>query len=213
MTTLGTLIETVERKVDDESYTPEVITEVINEGLGVISGKVKLPSLDQTSEVTALSTAISVPVPDDYQRGLYRCKIKASGRDVTICNSLGQMIRKTGGLEGTGDITHVAVVGRKLYYQGKPSTDVVLVISYYRKPTPLALEGDKPDCLPEHYQKRLLVAYALGEIYEEIEDGLEGGTPNTTKQQGKFWALVGELEKETKEGVSNPAPPTTGCDI
>lgn len=213
MTALGTLIAKVENKIHDPSFTADDITDLLNEGLGVVSGKVKLPELDTTGEVTAVSTEISVPVPDDYQRGLYRCKIKATGRKVAVLNSLGQLARMTGGLEGTGDITHVAVVGRKLFYQGKPAADVVLVLYYYRKPTPMVELTDEPTCIPEHYQGRLLQAYAAGEIFEEIEDGLEGGTPNTTKQQGKFWALVAELERENKEGVSNPAPPCTGVDL
>lgn len=214
MTTLGTLIEKVEQRIPDTGdFLPADITELLNDGYAIVSAAVKLPGLDATAEVTAVIDDISVSLPDDYQRGLYRCKVKATGRDVKIVNSLAQMVTATGSLEGTGDITHVTVVGRKLYYQGKPTAEVVLVLYYYRKPTPMVEAGDEPSALPDHYQKRLLQSYALGEIFEEIEAGLDGATPDTTRHQGKFWALVDALKREIREGVSNPTPSCTGIDI
>jgi len=209
MANLGTLIEKVTRRILDDSFTEDEITEYLNEGLNVVSGAVKLPELDAVGEVTTATDAISVPLPENYQRGLYRCEVKDTGKKVTVLNNKGQLAVYSHGLKNEGDVSHVAVVGRELFYQAQPSVATTLVLHYYRKPTPLAAEDDEPSCLPVHYHNRLLESYACGEIFELIEDGLEGGTPNTDRQQKKFWALVGELKKELKEGVSNPPPPLT----
>lgn len=209
MTTLSVLIAKGRTLVDDESFTEEWATELLNEGMKVISNKVKLPDLDTSSEVTATNSGNSVSVPDDYQRGLYRCRVKDSGRDVRVFNSLAQIVEHTGSMEAKGDINCVAVVGKLLYYQGTPDNDVVLVLYYYRKPVPMVDDDDEPDGLPEHFQRSLLGAYVGGEMYYLIEDGVEGATPNTDKYQGRFARLIDELSKELRAGISNPPPAKT----
>lgn len=213
MATLSALVSKVEQKIDDESFTADNITSLLNEGRLIISGAVKLPELDATAEVTTDIDDNFVSLPDDYQRGLYRCRVKATGREVRVLNSIGQLGRYTGGMEGTGDVTHVAPVGRRLYYQGKPAVAVVLVLSYYRKPTPMVDNADEPTELPDNFQMPILVSYAMGELHDGIEDALEGQKQNTTWYQGKFLEQLDKLGKEIREGVSNPPPPTTGCDV
>lgn len=115
-----------------------------------------------------------------------------------------------------GPVEDVTVVGGRLYYQPIPTEATELTLWFYRLPTLLAnfdpsgentgfmdsgdttfqgdddtgfidaLSDDIPNCLPDHLHKSLLVSYAAKEIFNEIEDGIEGRKINTERYEGKY---------------------------
>lgn len=211
---LDALIARVQIKLDDDdSFTVVDITRELNNCLYAVSKRLKLPENDTVEDVTCVAGDISVALPTEYQRGLYKCTNKTTKKNCNIYNSKGQLARYCYGLDNEGDIDSVAVVGRNLFFQGSPSEDTELTLYFYGKPDILILGTDEPVCIPEEKQIPILVSYAIAELFEDLEDGIEGATPNRDYYRGKFELGVLDLERETREGVSNLQPFTTGCDI
>jgi len=127
-----------------------------------------------------------------------------------------------------GLVEDVTVVGGRLYYQPIPTEATELTVWFYRLPTLLenfdpsgentgfmdsgdttfqgdddtgfidALSDDIPNCLPDHLHKSLLVSYAAKEIFNEIEDGIEGRKINTERYEGKYQQALAVLYRGIK---------------
>jgi hypothetical protein len=52
-----------------------------------------------------------------------------------------------------------------------------------------------PSCIPEQFQHDLLVNYACKEIFDEIEDGIDGQKLQTANFAGKYQAALNALYK------------------
>jgi hypothetical protein len=114
-------------------------------------------------------------------------------------------------LDHSGPVSEVTIRGGDLYYQGIPGVPTELTLFYYRKPTLLVdydpsgedgeagdLADDIPDGIPEPFQKGLLVNYACKEIFDEIEDGMDGEKLNTQRYEAKYQAALAKLCKSIR---------------
>jgi hypothetical protein len=55
-------------------------------------------------------------------------------------------------------------------------------------------DADTPDGIPKHLHRGLLVNHTCWRIFELIEDGLEGDTPNTDKYFDRLQRAIKLLE-------------------
>jgi hypothetical protein len=213
--TASQLIAEVQRIVQDSTaYPADVVLSFLNLALNDVSawdninpelglvGNVLLPALETNDEVTT-DVATTDPVhdanpfvdlPADYQKNLYQVTFVDQTLITKIWPDMRSFLEEwNGDLTHSGPVEDVVIVGSKLYYQPIPETATDLTLWYYAKPTPLAQHDpadaetdDIPSCIPVEFHRDLLVNYALKEIYDEIEDGLEGPKVNTLNYRAKY---------------------------
>lgn len=186
--TIDSIIEAVILAVDDDSFDELYIADLVGLGRGEIAGMVDLPALLTTGTVTTTAIANTVALPTTYSRGVFWVGNSADGR-------IGQRGRGYYDLMGfldrnptadVGPVCDVCVQGSSLLYQGAAID--TLTLRYYAAPT-----SAEPDEIPLHLQKPLLFNYACKEIFELIEDGVEGAKVNTDKYEQRFNQALGKL--------------------
>jgi len=186
MTTLASLITTISGILDDDDYTPAILTTRINEAVEEIAAGIRmpdgmisppLPDLFTTGTVSTSISAAYKSLPSNYQRKVFSVVDSSgdkipfpSGGDYYSFQLLLNRLQKKD-LSETGSIYICAIKGSNLYYQGIPSVSEDLTVFYYKKPTAMSGDNDEPDGLPDHLAVRLLKHYVCREIMgAEIED-------------------------------------------
>jgi len=205
MATLAEMVSLVQGIIQDGSFTTTTIKSYINRGLKKIAGgtalpdnpnvlTLPLPELFTIGTVSTVADTAYLSMPAGYQRDLVFCA-NSLGTQVRLLNSFLQFASRYPLLDNTGSYVEIAAQkGNRLYYQPIPTTVEALTVHYYAAPTTLALDTDTPSCLPDHLHEDLLVNYALMELNKLVEDGQDGGAPNTMRFTSLFYSAVKELE-------------------
>ena len=193
--TSHTMADEVMGIVQDASYTYADILEQFNDCQMEVAGKFLIPELEQWADITLKANRKSVRLPADFHRNLRHAHSTTYNRKIKIYGSLSLLYRWFSNLDQSGRIVGCAVKGRDLYYQRIPTSDETLRINYYGYPPRLESRMDKPDWLPWHLVKPLLVAYAAKELYDLIEDGQDGNKTNTTRWEAKYKEAFTDLEE------------------
>jgi len=152
-----------------------------------------LPELFTIGTVTTSTTAAFVAMPTNFHRDL-QLVVSPTGSEIDIAHSFIEFAETYPLLNKAGRISESIEHGRKLYYQGIPTSAETLTLHYYRKPVDMSLDADVPDGIPSHLHISLLVNFAAWKAWEHIEDGLEGETPNTTRFKNSFLSAMRTLE-------------------
>lgn len=213
MATAQSLIEAVQRKVQDASYTPEMILSFLNQGIREIAswkntnpnrglhGEILLPMLETSDTVDTEEDVAMIDLPEDFLKNLYHVE-QESHVPIDIVSGMRELLYwSKGKLDNSGQhVNIVTVQGSTLFYQPIPDTPVELRLHYYKKPPPLTLEDPEsetnvPWCLPEHLHEDLLVNYAAKEIYGEIEDGVDGRKVQTEFYSSRYQVAMFDLYK------------------
>ena len=215
MPTLATIIAAVVTTIQDPDVTEDEIKVLINEGYDDVSGRVLLPLLETSTEVTAVSTDTEVAAPDgmDLDRNIFSCASGDSKPDIKVLSSSGLMIQRypSIGIDNEeGDVLHVCLSGGKIMYHPVPTDDTVILVRHHKLVTALNLNTDIPSAIPIKHQKKLLHSYACKELYNDIEDGIEGAMPNVVKFENRYEKALAELELEVQQGQSRPTPDRSG---
>jgi hypothetical protein len=186
------LIQRVARVIQDASFSDDDILAYINEGLAAVSGEVPLPALEVETEVATDPLADNIALPTDFQTHLRFVYSQTRRRQVRILSNLVRLREVSPAIEG-GLVRRVAVSGGRLFYAPTPAEAEPLDLIYHAKPTPYEGLDDETDYIPVHIGHRILQAYACKEIYELIEDGVEGQKINTAKWEQKYVQQLQEL--------------------
>ncbi len=93
---------------------------------------------------------------------------------------------RLGSLTQVGGITHWVPIGTKIWYGSIPAAAVNLEIIYYRNPTALAADTDKPVEIPSHLHRSVLVHGTAYKIFSRIEQEGENEALETAKQFALF---------------------------
>lgn len=206
MATLTTITNAIQSVIQDDSYTD--MTDRINDAINNISGGIRMPNGDISSPLNDLyvSTTIQttsdpyVSLPANYQRNVFyvidsrgdRIKQPKGGNYYSFMLFLNNAYKKD--LTQTGMIVNVCVKGRKLYYQGIPSTPTNLTVSYYKIPESMINENSEPECIPDHLQTRLIKHYVCREIFGEgIEDGDDSKGTGYSYHSNRFFDAMTDL--------------------
>jgi len=193
MKTLAQLRAEVSRIVQDTSYTDTIIDGYLNDGLYDIAAQVFLPALEASDTVDTDPLLSSVSMPPDYHRSLYRCYSATNNTQIKVYENLPLLLRTVGKVDLVGRVIGVAVRGDELHYQRIPGTAETLDIYYSAKPTTLEEDTDEPTCLPDFLVRDLLVGYACKEIYDQIEDEIDGVKLNRNNYQQRFDLALAKL--------------------
>ena len=209
MTTLSSIVSSIQDILQDAAYTDQNIIDKINDATLTIAGGIRmpngqisppLPDLFTQSTVTTSTTLPYVSLPVNYQRKIMNvydssgCRIAPpSGGDYYAFALFLKRVSNFN-LTEAGSVYRVCVKGSKLYYQGIPTVATTLGLHYYKKPTTMVTATDEPDGIPEHLQLRLIKHYVCKEIMgEAIEDGQDNHGIGVKYHTGKFYEAMTDL--------------------
>lgn len=201
----GALIDEVLRILQEPSVTRDDALAWLQRGADDVSSRVLLPALEARGEVTAMPDEVSVPLPADYQRGLFRATDQKGWPKLVLNGN--DRLRHAYGASGRR-VRGVVAAPPLLQYAPSPKEPETLVLYYYRKP--LVFEDDEVDFLPADYTK-LLVHFAAWTGFSLIEQGLEGKKQDTLYYKQEYYEGVEALRLYVREGESLPAPPLSRC--
>lgn len=197
------LIKKVNDAIQDNGLSDDDIIDLLNEGGMVIAEKVRLPHLSAGSGTVDTDATNQVVMPNTYHRLLYRCM--AGTRQIDLRQSMEELLLiYDGDLTNIGDVTDAVIQGNKLFYTPIPESPVTLTLYYSEFPTPLVKDIDTPSYLPSVKHHKALAYYAISELFDDLEDGLElqeggGGKVNTQIQRAKFEAELNSIIDSVSE--------------
>jgi hypothetical protein len=204
--TTHTLADRVLAKVQDGSYDWLFVLELFNDCLFDLAGERLFPELEEIVNLFTEPGIDNIALPANYQRNLRYCHSISHNRPIHIDGSVIQMYRRYSRLDQNGIVRQVAVKGRRLHYQRIPSSAETLRVNFYKYPPRLHTRDDKPSFIPPGYVKPLLIHYACREIFDEIEDGVEGQKVNTLYHAKRYedakerlWLYLGPEEREPQD--------------
>lgn len=175
----------------------------INRAVRAIAGGILMPDEPRrlspplpdlyTSDVVPTSTENPhAPLPDAFGRELFFAT--AGGIAVKVFDTFSEFLRYYPTLSLTSTVVAVSHKGKKLYYQGKPPSNVDITIHFYRRPVDMEDDSDEPDGIPEHLQESLIVGWAAKEIFNLVEDGIGDQKTNTVVYTDIFSKGMLDLE-------------------
>ncbi|MCK9408271.1 MAG: hypothetical protein M0R68_03975 [Bacteroidetes bacterium] len=210
MATLEELRTRVVRIIHDDAYTDDDVDGFINEAYKACAGKVLLPDLMSTGNITVLAGAMSTAIPTawNFDRNLYLCASADSKNAVKVYSSIALLTHDFPAYTfnpAIGSIEACTATQLSFISYPKPSASEILNCAFYKKVTPLVNDTDVPLVLPEHMHFLLLVSGACAEIFTEKEEGIDGVMINTNKYSKRFKDAIEELGNYFKTGQSRPA--------
>jgi len=187
--------------IDDVGYAAGV-DDMINAAVMSIAGGIRmpdrslsppLPHLYAMGNVATVTGAAFVALPGDFQREVIAVFSATQQREIPVSKSHIRFLKRYPSLSTPGAVDAVSVKGGNLYYQGIPATPDTLHVHYHRMPTPMEQDDDTPDGIPEHLQRSLIVHRVAWQVFDQIEDGIEGQKINTLYHQRRFYEAMEDL--------------------
>ncbi len=151
-----------------------------------------LPDLYSSDTVSTSTNNPYVDLPSTFGRHLFFAAV--GDVSVTIFDMFSEFLRHYPSLSMTGTIVAVSSKAGRLYYQGKPSASTDITVHFHRLPVDMSDDEDEPDGIPLHLQESLIVNHAAMEIFNLLEDGIDGKNPNTAIYTSLFNKALLDLE-------------------
>ena len=200
MTTASQLVYAVAETTQSPDHDDAAILAVLNRGLLEVAGggdrahgTVVIPPLPGlfTSDTITLGAGLpTVEMPTDFHRSLARVEHRGAPlKHYPSWRKFKDWFQRESGLP-----SGYCLVGNFLWIGPVQSADTDLVVYYHRLPGTMSM-SDEPDALPKHLGHKLLVNYAAKEIFSEIEQGLDGQSPDTMKYTALYHAALTDLER------------------
>ena len=213
MTTASQLVYAVAETTQSPDHDDAAILAILNRGLLEVAGggdrahgTVVIPPLPGlfTSDTITLGAGLpTVEMPTDFHRSLARVEYNGVPlKHYPSWRKFKDWFQRERGLP-----FGYCLVGSFLWVGPVQSAAVDLDVYYHRLPEemeiveaddgPPVVEAvdDEPDALPKHLHHKLLVNYAAKEIFSEIEQGLDGQSPDTMKYTALYHAALTDLER------------------
>lgn len=209
--TLHLLAEQVLDKVSSPELKESQVVRYINQGVLEIVAKlarrrVYLPSLLTSAEVETVTTADVCALPADYHVNLHGAIDLTTGRLVAVRPwPVLQRMRSPGPIRH-GAVSHVAVYGQQLRYWMVPDAPRRIAIQYHRLPVPLVATTDKPFEVPAELSTRLIVDYAAGEAWTNIEQDMGDPRVQTNDCRARVAEALDVLAMEIGPWPAEAAP-------
>jgi len=207
------LIELVEIKITDSSYSQPMILGRLNKGMRRVAAMVDLPLLKSSATVQTSTSNPYIALPSDdnnafhvgKEKGLFFVASQDQDKEIPIMTSWIKFLQKYPELDEAYDVYDVCVRGDRLYYQGIPTTAESLDLHFHRKPVVMRDNKDGgPDGIPDFLQEDLLVNFAAWDIFKEIEQDISGASPETDKHLALFGGAIAELKSFIGEPDARP---------
>ncbi|MCE5199073.1 hypothetical protein LLG39_08860 [bacterium] len=197
MQSATTLIGRVQDLVKDGSFGPSFIVEKLNDGLAEVTIMTNPPDLMVSDAELSLSAGDKfVSMPEDFfGPRILRLYNQTDDIDCAISYRMVDFVHISRAVRGTSVLAG-CLKGSKVHVAGIPVADTTLLVSYIRQPDIFASENDDGSLitfLPFRLGEQAIVTYAAWQIFDVIEDGIDGRKVNTEKAHAKFLDAVAKI--------------------
>lgn len=190
---LESLREEVIRLVEDKSYDPITVDQMINLALSECAHQVDIPELKSVFTVATEPGVAWLALGEKISNFGGRVKrVKYSGVSLKVYSSIDEMLIDYEDLATSGDVESCCLEGRNLWYAKIPEEAASLLILCYQNPEPLCLSYPEATWLPEHCQRKILVGGACANIFDEKEEE-DSGKPVTRRYEAMFKEGLNDL--------------------
>ena len=182
--TLYELKTEIENLVDLESETlVAMIPDLINDAVKIIAHEpgVILPALKtiQVVDTVVDQAYTTLPVPADTNGFDGKLLFAAVGTvKVEASVTLEDLLNAYPDLSEAGNVEAVALEGQTVWYARVPSEATSMTLLLYKNPDTLTAPTDSPDCIPSELHRRTIVQYVAKQLFDYIEQDVEGSKPN-----------------------------------
>lgn len=193
---IGVMVDRVRRAVKDSSFGDDFIFDLINDAIYEIAMLVRPPALIvYDAELVFASGQNIVAAPDDFfGPSLMIAKVGSTGQNLSVTSRVTEFdvmySRRTASL-------HTACVkGNSILINAAPTSSLTLLITYLKRPTVYADlfdNGDAIDFFIPRIGENAVTAYAIREIFNMIEDGIEGDKRNTLNYDALFSRNISKM--------------------
>lgn len=190
--TLAGLMVEVAGIIDDPGVSEAEIARALSRGLYAVAGRARLPHLAAEAWLPFGPGQGDAVLPADMQHGPMDAFLHPGRGRVRVLPDLAAL-RRAVRYGARGRIRVAAAGAGRLYVRPVPEAAVTMEIGYSRLPQALVAPSDKPCCLPPHLAGPLLVSFACREIFERLEEGVEGKKVQTVAYARRFEAAMAEL--------------------
>ena len=200
---LESLVAAIEDIIQDTEYTEDMIVTMINEAVlkvatgDILPGKYQisppLPDLYSTGDVLTVLGTGYLSLPADFNRDLFMV-VDSNGDPVKIEESFKKFLVMYAD-QAAGSVFRCSVNGGRLHYRDIPAAATTLTVHYYTNPDTLVNDADVPSSIPAILHRKLIVGYVCREIFNRIEDGIEGQKINTNYYATEYGTGLLDLEK------------------
>lgn len=210
MATLEEMQTAISDVLQDDVFSSDRITALLNQGIRFCATVVLLPKLETSGTVDTVAGVgeVEIPASWSFERDLYYCK-SVDDTEIAVLDSIGMLIRHEPDYiseQEAGPVEWVCVRANHLVYYPVPAGATELTCNFYKAPDPLVSDADIPSCLPLGFQEELLVNFVLWKCFSEIEDGFEGPKNNTQYYHDLFNVAISSLDTVLNHGQSRCRP-------
>lgn len=193
------LFEDIERKIQDESYSREKLVQFLNQGLMFIANTLRPQSLTRIFiPFQTIEGDEPTPLPEDLLFPHILSVFDDADDPVFLTTHL-------------TDVDHISRSRRRAMVLGMdgaylfPVEDrgMLMRLTYVSKPRVVEEDDDDTtalDFLPEPLGRQAIVAYVCREIYNEIEDGIDGKKVNSEGYHAEFIRALSGIQDIIGQG-------------
>ena len=197
MQSATTLIGRVQDLIKDGSFGPSFIIEKLNDGLAEVVQMTTPPDLVALDvELDLAPGDKTIAVPDDfYGPRILKLYNRTDDQPCAIVYRFVDFAHISRRFSGMG-VRAACLKGKTLHVSGVPAVATTLEMSYLREPTIFVDQNDKGTeitYLPFRLGEQAIVTYAAWQIFDIIEDGIDGRKVNTEKAHAKFLDVVSKI--------------------
>lgn len=199
--TLQELINELFAHVRDDWLRDNYFKGWINDAILKIASEFDLPALkrDQPFNLTTTTTAWQASLPEIFHKKIFKVRNFAYGRVFVLdCMADLDVIDEDHDVTGTA-ITHVAFNTEKRTLGYYPKSDDTARLWFFDKPAVLDLPGDRLTCIPDQYQRAVVIPKAICIAYPHLQDmGVQTPHPSlafwqTEYSKGLFGTPKGDI--------------------
>jgi len=187
------LIQRIGLKINRIDMDRDFILAVLNQCNADIASRIDFKELATVDTITFTAGENTISLPSDFHKNLDFGRNTTTNRSITVLDSRRIIDRQMDRIDRTGNVILVALDYPNIYFQYSPSANQAGTIYYHRLPTDLTLDGIFPAYIPAGLTFRIFYNYTIGEMYDVIEDGVEGEKVNTMYHRDQYDKAAAEL--------------------
>jgi hypothetical protein len=172
-----------------------------------LAGRIDFAALVGEDEITVDAAANNEAMPTDYLRNLHYAYDTDTKAALTILSPQ-QMWRKYPRMDATGVYAQYCCVRNGyLYVQPAPTANEDITLRYFKEPDAVdSLADTVPSWIPERVQQDVFFHFACRECFTQIEDGIDGGKPNTQYHEAMYRRAFHNLAWEAQASGEEITP-------
>lgn len=197
------------RKMQDDAFDATDVLTALDQCNVEIATILDIKELVTVSEVTFTNSQNNITLPSDFCKNLFLGYNKTTNRHLDVYDSRRILTRRLTHLDRAGNVEAICKDGENIFYQKVPAADQTGDVHYHALPDDLASDGEFPSYVPGNFIHRLYYNYAVAQLFDLVEDGIDGEKVNTLYHEDKFNKYLREFELFIGPDPDDPYVPRT----